>query len=38
MTREEFRKFLRAMVATLIAGCVTWALAKMGVHISVPQP
>ena len=38
MSRAELRKFLRAMAATVIAGLVAWFMAKLGVHIVIPQP
>jgi hypothetical protein len=38
MTRDELKKFFRALLATVAAGIVAWLLAKLGIHITVPTP
>lgn len=37
MTREQLRSFLRALLATLLAGLMLWLFARLGVTIPVPQ-
>lgn len=38
MSREDFQKFTRALVATLLAALVLWMCARLGVQIHVPTP
>lgn len=37
MSKAQLYKFLRALLATILAGLATWILAQMGIHVSVPQ-
>jgi len=36
VTREQLRSFLRALLATLLAGLTLWLFSKLGVHLSIP--
>lgn len=36
MTREQLRSFLRALLATLLAGLVLWLFHKLGVNVTLP--
>lgn len=36
MTREQLKSFLRALLATLLAGLVLWLFHKIGVNVTLP--
>lgn len=36
MTREQFRSFVRALIATLLAGLVLWLFNRIGVQLQLP--
>lgn len=37
MTRDQLAAFLRALLATFLAGMLLWIFAKLGVHVPVPS-
>ncbi len=36
MTRQQFRAFIRALLATFLAGMMLWLFHRIGVQITVP--
>jgi hypothetical protein len=36
MTRDQFKAFVRALVATLLAGLVLWVFHQLGVNVTLP--
>lgn len=37
MTREQLKSFLRALLATLLAGLTLWLFQKLGVNVTLPS-